>query len=120
MEERRKMLSIEEQNKDVVRRLYASSTGVSLAIEGNVISNPQYTVEDMIAEGDKVVVRFTMVGTRQGRSSSISPIHGQISTAGIAIYRIVNGKIAEHWVNLDRLGLLDQLRAAARVEQAVA
>jgi len=114
------MLSREEQNKSVVRRLYDSSTGASLAIEGNVISNPRYTVEDIIAEGDKVVVRFTMVGTREDRSFGLPPSHGQISTAGIAVYRIVNGKIAEHWVNLDRLGLLDQLRAVARVEQAVA
>jgi predicted ester cyclase len=114
------MLSREEQNKALVRRMYASSTGVSLEIEGNVISNPQYTVEDLIAEGDKVVVRFTMVGTRQGQSSDIPPSHCQISTAGITVYRIVNGKIAEHWVNLDRLGLLDQLRAVVRVEQAVA
>ena len=114
------MVLREQDNKDVVRRLYGSSTGVSLVIEGNVISNPQYTVEDMIAEEDKVVVRFTMVGIHQSRSIGIPPSHSEISTSGIAIYRVVNGKIAEHWVNLDRLGLLNQLRALARVEEAVA
>ncbi len=58
----------------------------------------QLTVEDMVAEGDKVVVRWTFRGTHTGVSASGTPPTGKPLTAlAIGIYRFVDGKIAEDW-----------------------
>jgi len=68
-------------------------------------------VEDIISEGDKVVVRVTQQGTHQGVFQGIVPTGKQVGVTGIAIFRVVNGKVAEEWLSSDRLGLLQQLGA---------
>ena len=67
------------------------------------------TVEDMIAEGNKVVVRFTERGTQQGAFGSIPPTGKQVAVSTIDIVRIEGGKIAEEWGIDDMLGMLQQL-----------
>ncbi len=69
----------------------------------------QVTVEDVIAEGDKVVARFTFSGTHQGEFQGIPPTGKQVTATGIDIYRIVDGKMLEHWAQIDALGMLQQL-----------
>ena len=69
----------------------------------------QFTVEDMIAEGDTVVARFTTRGTHQGNLMGIPPTGKQMSGTGMFIDHIVNGKAVEQWFNTDDLGLLQQL-----------
>ena len=69
----------------------------------------QSSIEDMIAEGDTVVVRQTFRGTHQGDLMGIAPTGKQISATGIVITRIANGKAVEQWTNYDDLGLLQQL-----------
>jgi predicted ester cyclase len=69
------------------------------------------TVEDMIAEGDKVVVRATMHGTHQGEGMGIPPTGKQVTVPMIVVYRIAEDKIAEHWIVADQLGLMQQLGA---------
>ena len=68
-----------------------------------------FTVEDMIAEGDKVVARLTTRGTQQGAFMGIPPTGKQATITAIDINRIVGGKSVEHWLNMDTLGLLQQL-----------
>ena len=68
-----------------------------------------FTVEDMIAEGDKVVARLTTGGTQQGEFMGIPPTGKQATITAIDINRIVGGKSVEHWLNMDTLGLLQQL-----------
>lgn len=70
-----------------------------------------YTVEDQIADGDKVVVRYIGRGTHQGALLGIPPTEKQISYTGIAIQRFADGKIAEQWAEADGLGLMRQLGA---------
>lgn len=70
-----------------------------------------FTVEDMIAEGNKVVARLTMRGTQQGEFLGISPTGKHVTVTGIEIVYIVGGKIVEHWNNYDDLGLMQQLGA---------
>jgi steroid delta-isomerase-like uncharacterized protein len=70
-----------------------------------------WTIEDSIAEGDKVVIRVTARGTHQGDLMGISPTGKQIAISAIAIYRLVDGKIAEAWVNRDIMGMLQQVGA---------
>ena len=67
------------------------------------------TIEDMIAEGDKVVTRFTTHGTQQGGLGGIPPTGKQVAISTIEITRIAGGKIAEDWGLDDRLGMLQQL-----------
>ena len=55
----------------------------------------QSTIEDLFAEGDKVVLRFTFHGTHQGEFMGIAPTGKQVTMAGIDIFRITDGKIVE-------------------------
>ncbi len=71
------------------------------------------TVEDVIAEGDKVVTRVTLRGTHQGETEEFGPPTGrQFEGEGITISRIVNGKIVEDWDSYDNLSTLQQLGLA--------
>ncbi len=74
-----------------------------------VFPDLQYTVEDEIAEGDKVVHRLTGRGTHQGEYLGIPPTGKQVTWTVTAIYRIAGGKIAERWINVDDLGMMQQL-----------
>ena len=69
----------------------------------------QSTIEDMIAEGDKVVTRQTFRGTHTGDLMGIPPTGKQVTMSGIVISQFVNGKCVELWANNDDLGLLQQL-----------
>jgi steroid delta-isomerase-like uncharacterized protein len=67
------------------------------------------TIEDQIAEGDKVVSRFTGRGTHLGPFMGIPPTGKHVTATGIGIIRVANGKIVEEWANGDDLGVLQQL-----------
>jgi steroid delta-isomerase-like uncharacterized protein len=72
-----------------------------------------FSVEDMIAEGDKVVSRFSVRGTHQGETEEFGPPTGrQVELEGIAIHRIEGGKIVEEWYQYDNLSTLQQLGLA--------
>ena len=66
-------------------------------------------VEDLVAEGDKVVARLTYTGTHQGEMFGLAPTGRSITYPGIAVFRISGDKIVEGWVMGDRLGLFQQL-----------
>jgi steroid delta-isomerase-like uncharacterized protein len=69
-----------------------------------------FTVEDVLADGDKVVSRWTGRGTHQGEIEEFGPPTGkQIEIKGITIHRFEEGKIVEEWERYDILGLLQQL-----------
>jgi steroid delta-isomerase-like uncharacterized protein len=70
----------------------------------------QTTIEDMMAEGDRVVTRFSSRGTHQGEIEDLGPPTGhQFEVTGITIERFSDGKIVEDWTNIDALSLLQQL-----------
>jgi predicted ester cyclase len=68
-----------------------------------------FTVEDMIAEGDKVVARLTTQGTQTGPFLGIPPTGKHTTIGCIDINRMAGGKSVEHWLEMDTLGLLQQL-----------
>ena len=71
------------------------------------------TIEEVIAEGNWVVVRWTIRGTHQGEIEEFGPPTGkQVEREGITIHRIEDGKIVEEWERYDNLGLLQQLGRA--------
>jgi len=68
-------------------------------------------VEDQIAEGDRVVTRWSASGTQQGDLMGVPATGREARATGITIDRIEGGKITESWTNWDTLGLLQQLGA---------
>jgi len=67
------------------------------------------TIEELIAEGDKVVQRSRQTGTHEGEFMGIEPTGNSFDTPGIVIYRIQDGKIVEDWVHSDMMGMMKQL-----------
>ena len=67
------------------------------------------TIEDQIAEGNLVATRWSGRGTHQGTHLGIPPTNKQITVTGIVIERIVDGKTVEGWMEMDMLGMLQQL-----------
>jgi predicted ester cyclase len=85
--------------------------GVKQMDKGLLTTFPDWHIstDDVIAEGDKVVVRFTIHGTHEGEGFNISPTGKRVVYTGIDIFRIADGKIVEQWTEVDALGLLQQL-----------
>lgn len=77
-----------------------------------------YTVEDMIAEGDKVVIRFTGRGTHQGEFRGVSPTGKAMTYTGIVILRFVEGRLVDYWAVSDALGIFQQLGAYPPITRA--
>jgi steroid delta-isomerase-like uncharacterized protein len=75
------------------------------------IPDLHFNIDDLIAEGDKVVWRFTSGGTQTGPLMNLPPTGKSCIVTGMALFRLFDGKIAEVWVNYDNLGLLQQLGA---------
>ena len=80
-----------------------------VAIYRTAFPDLHVTIEDQIAEGDKLATRFTASGTHQGELMGIAPSGKTIAVSGIAIERMVDNKIVEHWLVSDQLGMLQQL-----------
>jgi steroid delta-isomerase-like uncharacterized protein len=72
----------------------------------------EMTVEDQVAEDDRVVTRWTARGTHHGELMGIDPTGHEGTVSGITIQRIRDGKVAEGWTNWDMLGMLQQLGLA--------
>ena len=68
-----------------------------------------HTIEDLLADGDKVAARVVGRGTHQAAFMSAPPSGRQVTREGIAIYRFENGKITERWGQGDRLSFMQQL-----------
>jgi steroid delta-isomerase-like uncharacterized protein len=115
-----------EQNKDVVRRAAEAVNKRDLGTVDQLLGGPedwkrdvanlltafpdmQLIQEDLIAEGDQVVERWTVRGTHQGPFQSIPATGKHVTFTGIDVFRIVDGKILLVGQSLDQLGLLQQL-----------
>ena len=71
----------------------------------------KFIVEDQIAEGDKVAIRWTGTGTHRGEFMGVAPTGKVVTSTGITVSRIASGKIVESWTNMDILGMMQQLGA---------
>lgn len=84
----------------------------------NAFPDWRETVDDVIAEEDRVVIRVTGRGTHQGEFQGIPPTGRQVTATGVGIGRIENGRIAETWAEYDALGMMQQLGVVPAPEQA--
>ncbi len=69
----------------------------------------QHTVDEMIAEGSAVAIRWTVRGTHRGEFEGIAPTGRRVSVSGMTVHHMVEGKIGETWLAVDNLDLLQQL-----------
>ena len=83
-----------------------------LAMFHSAFSDITVTTEDLIAEGDKVVVRDRFTGIHDGAFMDAEPTGNRIEVPGMVIYRIEDGKAAEAWVQADMMGMMQQLGLA--------
>ena len=77
----------------------------------DAFSDARITVDDQIAEGDKVATRWTGRGTHTGEIAGISATGKDVTVTGLTISRLEGGLIAEEWTTWDTLGMLVQLGA---------
>jgi steroid delta-isomerase-like uncharacterized protein len=107
---------------------YEPTSGETRGIEGarqfaatfrEAFPDLQCTIDDMVAEGDKVVMRFRGSGTHQGETEAFGPATGKrMEMTGITIKRLSEGKIVEAWTNFDALGMMQQLGIVPEPQQA--
>src|SRR5215216_4462628 len=78
----------------------------------NAVPDLTYTVDDQVAEGDKVVTRYTASGTHQGEFFGVAPTGNRIEMSGIQVDRFdESGKLVEEWAQYDLLGAMRQMGA---------
>jgi steroid delta-isomerase-like uncharacterized protein len=75
------------------------------------------TIEDQIAEGDRVTTRWTARGTHKGDLFGVAPTGKQATVTGVTIDRFSGGKIVESWDTWDALGLMQQIGAVPQMAQ---
>ncbi len=109
-------------NLDVADELYATEEAEAARQEAadyrRGFPDVANTIEDLIAEGDKVVARWRSRATHQGEYKGIPPTGTEVEVTGITLYRIQGGKIAESWNVEDKFGLLRQIGAFPEPEQS--
>jgi steroid delta-isomerase-like uncharacterized protein len=77
-------------------------------------------IEDIIAEGETVVARWSCQGTHKGDLSGTAPTGKQVNISGVSIARFAGGKMVEGWINWDALGLMRQLGVVPETAKAKA
>lgn len=115
-----------DKNLDYIDELYTADVvdhsappGLPEGIEGTRLKLQMFTTaipdlhlcyDHLIAEGDMVAGRFTLTGTHLGDFGGIPPTGAPVKVTGHDFARIRDGKISEHWVEMDSLTLMQQLR----------
>ena len=80
-----------------------------IAMYRSAFPDLRFTIEDMVAEGDKVVIRVGISATHKGELLGIPPTENRLTLSAIELYRLAEGKIDEQWVQVDTLGMMQQL-----------
>ncbi len=73
----------------------------------------QFVVEDVLAENDRVAIRWKWTGTHRGELNGFAPSNKRLENEGIAIYQLADGKVVRSWLQTDRLGVLQQVGAVS-------
>ena len=112
------------RNPAVIEELFAPDYAVNGEVLGTegvrhsaewlraTLGDPELTIEDLVSEGDKVVMRWTMRGEHRGKFLGVAATGRRVLLEGINVYRLAGGKIAENHEVVDLYDLLRQLGAA--------
>ena len=118
-----------EENKELVQRFYREWNAGNLDVIDELFADPKLaarirrgcgaylaafpdlhaSVEELIAEGDKVVCRVIMTGTQDGEIKGIAPTGRHVSMDSVDIYRVEDGKFVGYWCQADVAGMTRQL-----------
>jgi steroid delta-isomerase-like uncharacterized protein len=103
-----------DHTPSLVRRLASGREGArqAFAVFRRAFPDTRHTIEDLVAEGDRVAARISAQATHTGELFGHAPTGKVVTMTGIAIYRIVDGRIAERWAD-QTLGVLEQLGITA-------
>ena len=112
-------LSGQPKPLELVRR-YVADERLAKHIAEIEAAFPSYEIiiEDLLAEGDKVVVRGEFKGIHRGPFAGIEPTGKSVSAGLIVIYAIASGRIVDHWMQFDLFTLLQQLQTHSVVQAA--
>ncbi len=101
-----------------VRGLKPGKAGIKQAFEifYKAFPDTKHTLPHLIAEGDFVVAHISAKGTHTGQLFGVAPTNREIALTGIAIYKIMDGKIVERWAYSEEPGVLAQLEIGFRVQ----
>ena len=75
----------------------------------SAFSNIKVIYEDTVGEGDKVAIRFRFTGLNTGAFLTMPATDKKVDVIATGIFKVVNGKLTDNWVNLDSLGMMQQL-----------
>jgi steroid delta-isomerase-like uncharacterized protein len=117
---------LNKRNVEIIKELYASDYGFyspsnslkprsreetieSGTMVFRALPDSVWSIKELYAVGDRVIVRFVYSGTHEGEFMDIPPTGNKIEVSGIIICRIENGKIVEEWEDADMLGFMQQL-----------
>src|SRR5438067_1114329 len=114
-----RILSGRPKTPELVRQ-YVDDEHLAQHIADCEAAFPSYAivVEDLLAEGGKVVVRGTFEGIHRGPFAGIEPTGRSVSAGLIVIYAVANGRIVDHWMQFDLFGLVRQLQSTSAVVAA--
>jgi predicted ester cyclase len=130
---------VSEESKELVRRFYREWNAGNLDVIDELFADPQLaaairrgcgaylkafpdlhaSVEELIAEGDRVVCRAVLTGTQDGEFKGIAPTGRQVSMDSVDIYRVEDGRFASYWCQADVAGMVRQLTEERQVEAGV-
>ncbi len=115
------LVSADVLTPNIISGMLPGLEGAKVVHQTTLIGMPDYqtTIEDLIAEGDKVVARVTMTGTHTGNFWGIPSTGRRVNLTGIYIVRIKDGKIVEHWGEENGMIVIKQLGFKTKLEQIV-
>ena len=124
------MGSAEEQNKQLVRQYFEAYDQQDTERIGQLVSSNNYSfhlsgmppmdwngtkqfydILDLVTEGDKVAVRYNIIGTHKGELQGIPPTGKEVSFSAMDFITLIDGKVAEEWEIADNMGLMQQIGA---------
>jgi predicted ester cyclase len=112
------VLAVDVSTPNIISGMPSGLQGAKAVHQKTLLGMPDYytTIEDLIAEGDKVVARVRMTGTHTGNFYGIAPTGRRVNLTSIYIVRIAEGKIVEHWGEEDGVAVLKQLGFKIKLE----
>ena len=115
------VVAADVRTPNIVTGMPAGLEGAIAVHQTTLLGMPDYmtTIEDLIAEGDKVVARVRMTGMHTGDFWGVPPTGRQVNLTAIYIVRIAGGKIVEHWGEEDGMKVFRQLGFKLKLEELV-
>ncbi len=87
-------------------------------IHRNAFPDRRFTIDELVAEGDKVVGRWTLTGTHRGEWAGVAATGKKVSVSGISTFRVRNGRVTDEFVQWDALGFMQQVGAVPASTEA--